>query len=178
MSVDDGGGAGPAPSSSPPKMAVPATPALDVHLIDTDWLIAGLGGFRCYSNGCRFTLSVRIDERHAATTLEPAAFDSPRYVGGTLPPEAFVVHIRWPSGATTRTNDWSGRIEDVPIVRSLSGIHHPASADIEYWLSPLPPPGRIWFSIEWRSADISGPWIPIDTAILQEAAILSIEVRQ
>jgi hypothetical protein len=161
---------------SPPRMVVPFTPAVDVLLIDTDWLIAGVGGFCCYRNGCEFTLSVRINEADARTTLRPEAFDPPRRIGGGFPPEAFLLSVRWPSGAIVAANDWSGRLEDILILTLTGGTHHSTSADITYWLSPLPPPGHISFGIEWRSADVSQTWTRVDTTALREAASRGIEV--
>jgi hypothetical protein len=103
VSIDNGAEIDAAPS--PPNLVVPFTPAVDVLLIDTDWLIAGVGGFCCYRNGCGFTLSVRINEEYAAATLRPEAFDPPRRTGAGFPPEAFLLSVRWPSGAIAAAND-------------------------------------------------------------------------
>lgn len=54
----------------PARTGLPATPALDVVLLDSTWIIAALGGFRCYRTQYEFTLSVHInsDRAHASPT--------------------------------------------------------------------------------------------------------------
>jgi hypothetical protein len=145
----------PQPSAPfPPRDALPVAAGLDLVLVNSDWMIASLGGFCCYASGCEFTLSIRLRSDRAPILLQTDTFDT---------------------DSAERRVDLKTRIgaDHSSEVRLVGGHHDTVQAEQQYWLSPLPHGSSLEFALEWRAAGVVTSWRTLPAAVLRDAAMHS-----
>jgi|SRR5882724_4938129 len=155
------------------RWSLPASPDLTVVLCQTDSVIAGLSGFRCYPTGCEMALSVRIRPGVFAGGLIGDTFD-PRHRGASTDAEHFDLHVRYENGATTSVVNQVRHPRpptDVhgPRIKLIGGSAASVRSDYYYWLDPLPEGHTIWFGCVWPRAGIELNWTAADAAAIRSA---------
>jgi hypothetical protein len=170
------------PWLGPPDNVVGASVPLEpLLLVRTDKLAVSLGGLVAYPSGLEFTLIVRqrvVDEDddwiHAQMRLRHGRR------GREVPPELLRFGVEFADGRkATNLGGWRARFEpherppDQPILVEHGGGGGGTRFDQDYWLWPLPPPGRLTFACEWPSEGVALTRVDVDTTAILDASTRS-----
>jgi hypothetical protein len=158
---------------------------LRIVLVRTDSVAVALVGAVAYSSGMAFTLSVRSrtqgDERFLEEPWEMPFGHHHLGLrqGGEVPPEILRFGVQFSDGrkATTLSDVMpfarpGGEDEEPagPVLTSGGGGGSPGQYDAEFWLWPLPPPGRLAFAVEWPKRQIELTMQEVDAGLILEAS--------
>jgi hypothetical protein len=159
---------------------------LRVVLARTDQVAVALIGAIAYASGVSLTLDVRIRPTAGNGTdvfndpLDPFGHLMMRtHQTGELPPELLRFGVQFADGrkATTVGAElrwgWPGSEEEVephgPVLSAGGGGGGGEQWTTEYWLWPLPPPGRLTFAVQWPSKGIELTMRDVDAGIVIDA---------
>ncbi|MGH2691613.1 MAG: hypothetical protein ACRDHM_03830 [Actinomycetota bacterium] len=79
------------------------------------------------------------------------------------------------------TNVWTDMLPffgstEGPVLSSSSGGMSERDGYTQYWMAPLPPPGRVMFAVEWPSRNLAFTSIDVDADVFKEAATRSVSM--
>jgi hypothetical protein len=155
----------------PPESVLPAVVPVDLVLVRTDEIAVAIPSVRAYPTGFDFQVSVRLRRDHGPQL--GMALHGP--LGHTSADDIFRLAVVFADG---RVLSNLGPLAD-PGASPEHGILMPGggggggrSYDLDYWVHPLPPPGRLTFVCEWPSFAV-----PQTEADLDAAAILAASAR-
>jgi hypothetical protein len=158
---------------SAPENEAPAGLPFSAVLGRTDETAVCVTGFRVYSTGLAFTLSVRLRSeprnRFRHRIHELLSGHGPGDPDGNLD-ERLLLGVEYADGrtATNLTSDWPPRFEqgavepDEPLLRMGGGGGGGRTYDHDFWLSPLPPAGPLTFVCRWPSFGITESQTELD----------------
>lgn len=141
-------------------------------------------GVAAYPVGVGFRLHLRFRTVGSAerSSVEDALF-APQWevrVGLPRPEEALHFAVELADGRVVSNLDRRpfglppGALPQGPVLSQGGGSGGGGMWDTDYWLWPLPPEGRLGFSIEWPSEGVARSRVEIDAAPLRAAAARSV----
>lgn len=157
----------------PPLDVLPGVVPVEVVLGRSPTTVVALTGIRAFPTGLHMDLSVRVRGRGARRDLHSEVFDGP-YCHDTdaqwqadrlkwgfeLADGRRVTNVDpWPEpldqhhGRPHHQDDWLWE-PDHPVLTGGGGGGGDRSVDRDYWLWPLPPPGRLRVVCQWLAQDI------------------------
>ena len=161
-----------------PRTVLPGVTGLTVEWRTPPGVLLGLDSFRAWPSGVRFFFvlaargSALPDEGvHVAEHGLTAEWREP----GPPPPECLRFSVTDADGTTISNLDGHGANPD-GVLDLREGGGSGASRDdwlrydLGWWLSPLPPPGRLVFAVEWPFAGLARTEAVVDAGVLREAA--------
>jgi hypothetical protein len=164
-----------------PENVLGAAIPIRLVLARTDDLAVAVTDATAYPNGFEFKLVVKA--RRVGDELgdfDPLDFDHPLLHQAPrrrreLPPELLRFGIEFSDGskATNLGDPWPGDPEEMPSPPVLvpgGGGGGWGSWESDYWVWPLPPPGRFAFVCEWPAKGVPLTRKEIDAALIREAA--------
>lgn len=160
-----------------PHNVVPGGLDLTLVLATTEDVAISLERFAAYPNGMEFDMVIRLREETDAWDIDEAVSGSGRHGSGTpsgIPPERLRFGVKLSDGAKV-TNLRPGLPEGMAEPSGPTLIEHGGGGgstkwDQGWWLTPLPPPGRVTFAVEWPIAGIPLSTQDVDGGIIREAA--------
>jgi hypothetical protein len=165
---------------SAPENEAPAGLPFSAVLGRTDETAVFVTGFRVYSTGLAFTLSVRLRSeprsRLAHRIHELISGHGPGDPDGTLD-ERLLLGVEYADGrtATNLTSDWPPRFEqdavetDEPLLSMSGGGGGGRAYDHDFWLSPVPPAGPLTFVCRWPGFGITESQTEVDASQIAAA---------
>jgi hypothetical protein len=167
------------PWAGPPENELGVETSLRVLLARTDELALSLSEVIAYSTGFTLRLGLRI---HPASDVDPRVVFRQAYgtrAGGGDDHLRFGVEF---SDGRTATNQRMRRPpgeEEQPIsliVRSGGGGGGGLSYELDYWVYPLPTPGRLTVAAEWPARGLADTRHDVDADVIIQAAAASTEL--
>lgn len=159
----------------PPRGVVPGVAPVERMLARTDGVAISLGPFWVYPTGVEFQVFVDADGEWP--DLDP--FDGGRRRRRSGAGEAFrgrlSLGFQFSDGSKATTLDegpgrFSGNSDvESPVLLRRGGSSTDGHWCQEYWLWPLPPPGRLDFVFQWPAAGIPLTRVELDAAEIAEA---------
>ena len=161
-----------------PRTLLPGVIPLTLRWETPPGLLAGLDSFRAWPSGLAFFFVIAA---RTATLPDGGAqvFERGMTVEwrepGTAPPECVRFTVTFSDGTTISNLDAHGtNLRGVLQIGNGGGSAGPPDdwvrADLGWWLSPLPPPGDVVFSVEWPYAGLVRTEARADALALREAA--------
>ena len=145
----------PVEPSRAPAGVLGAPVPMQVVIVHTDDLAVSLSGFAAQPAGAEMALTVRS-----------AGDDSP--VGDA---QALGMEIGFADGRVAGTVGTLAREHRTSATVELVGRYDaPGRTDLRFWLSPLPPRGRLTVTLAWPERDIAPTRVVVDGGPLVEAA--------
>ncbi|MFI7588562.1 hypothetical protein ACIB24_15945 [Spongisporangium articulatum] len=165
---DDEGGGRERPTWSAPENEVPVPVDVSAVIGRADDLAIFVGGFRVYSNGVEFTVSLR---RRRTPTRRHDVMDlfMGHYGELTDPEDQFLLGFEFADG-TRVTSGGFGRPERGPQLNSHGGGGGGRGYDKTMWLTPLPPPGELLLVCTWLRLGIEETRTVLDATAFVTAA--------
>jgi hypothetical protein len=165
---------------SPPANELPAGVALTVLLGRTDDAAVGITQIEAFSTGFRFTLAVRV--RRALPALAHGGLLT--LINSYLPDGLEIaVEDRLHLGIEYTGGSWASNLLDMAMPDSgavadgqrlvlvqQGGGGREQSADMTYWLAPLPPEGPVTFVLAWPGFGMPASRTVLDSAAIRAAA--------
>jgi hypothetical protein len=165
---------------SAPENEVPAGLPFSAVVGRTDEMAVLVNGFRVYSTGVDFNLSLRLrtEPRHdlGYRIHELILGHGPGDPDGNLD-ERLLLGVEYADGRTVTNvrSDWAPRFEpgateaDEPILSVGGGGGGGRSFDHHFWLSPLPPAGPLIFVCRWPAFGIAETQTELDASAIVAA---------
>jgi hypothetical protein len=158
----------------PPDNELPGAIPFHAALANTDDLVIAIVGADAYSTG----MSIRIALRLRLLDASLHGFDVPSYGpgGGT-----FLVGVAYPDGRTASTVS-SHRFPDpstpgdAPSLMDHGGGGGGRTFEMNYWLTPMPPPGDLTIIVAWPTRDIRESRTVIPGAVIAQGASANVEL--
>ncbi|WP_327116610.1 hypothetical protein OHB12_05065 [Nocardia sp. NBC_01730] len=154
-----------------PSNEVPALVPVERVLVRTDDIAASLIGARAYSSGVELTLHVHV--RQGCDRSAIGAFGG-GYPGGTK--DQFLVSVEFDDGKTgTNLRQFTlDSPQDLPVLSPGGGGGSDSLSTMTYYLTPLPPAGRLSLIVAWPAAGIGEHRTDLDAGTFRAAAQQSI----
>lgn len=161
-----------------PRTLLPGVTPLTLRWETPPGLLAGLDSFRAWPSGVAFFFVIAA---RTATLPDGGArvFERGMTVewreAGTPPPDCVRFSVTVSDGTTISNLDAHGTNPyGILQIGNGGGSAGPPDdwvrADLGWWLSPLPPPGDVVFSVEWPYAGLVRTEARADAGALREAA--------
>jgi hypothetical protein len=171
--------------TSAPENEAPAGLEFSAVLGLTDETAVSVAGFRLYSTGLAFTLSVRL-RKEPPHDLAHRLYELISGHGPGSPDDLdqrLLLGVEYADGrtATNLTSDWPPRFDESvtettePLLRTSSGGGGGRTYDQDFWLSPVPPAGPLIFVCRWPSHGITERHTELDGAQIA-AAVARVQV--
>jgi|SRR5215472_10393969 len=169
-------------AEGPPAWALPVTVAGDLVLVRGGGVLVSVGAICAYPVGFEFYLTIGFDRRQAAGRMTPGPRGRMLGFHVRTPEErqsATRVQVGLPGGMTADSVAYmsSGAVSPgEPVLRFSGGdsVIKPylpvLRAESRWWVSPLPLPGRVAFSIFLHGAAEPDGAASMDAAAIIEAA--------
>lgn len=181
--------------AGPAEDVVPAVVPLELVIGRSDTTAVLLSGLRAYAAGLQMQLLVRIRPGSGARLDSDADVfdthhrrsDDPQWQAGRLKwgvefaDGRRVTNVDRPAWDEQpnrdhhrphRADDWEWE-PDHPVLTGQGGSGGRYSADREYWLWPLPPPGRLLVVCQWTAHGIEATTQELDAGLILAAAARS-----
>jgi hypothetical protein len=158
----------------PPDNELPGATPFHAVLAKSDDLVIAVVGADAYSTGMSIRIAIRL--RRLDASLH--GFDEPPYGpgGGTL-----LVGVAYPDGRTASTVN-SRRLpdsvtpEDAPSLMDHGGGGGGRTFEMNYWLTPMPPPGDLTIIVAWPTRDIPESRTVISGDVIAQGASANVEL--
>jgi len=177
---NDGPGALPARPLEPPHNEVPYTVPAQVMLAHTDELAVFVSELSVYSTGLTFALRLAQHSSFADQHLLDAWLRPPHLVGKDRPwfgveyaDDRFTVHDSWAAddpAVATLAEVAKRRGDRWPVLKPMGGRGRTGRYEVDFFLSPLPPPGDLRFVFAWPSRDLAESSAIVDADEIARAA--------
>jgi hypothetical protein len=137
----------------PPDNELPGAIPFHAVLATTDDLVVALVGADAYSTGMSIKIAIRL--RRADPSLHGLHADPYGPVGSGL-----LVGVAYPDGRTA-SNVSRHRfpdpfaLGDTPLLVGRGGGGGGRTFEMDYWLTPMPPPGDLTIIVAWPARDIA-----------------------
>lgn len=127
-----------------------------------------------YPAGVRFALSVQVPGDGGELLAAASQSQSGSRLSGTIPDDAMRVGVEFSDGRTA-VPFYDAFLEpvggeDAPCLVYRRGDGLPGYIEIEYWLAPLPPSGRLAVVLEWPIFGIERTELELPADVIREAA--------
>lgn len=173
------------PWAGPPDNIVGQPVVLDPVVFRGDRVAVVVSGFVAYPTGVELMVSVRARESEEDLwPFGPESFHRRRgrsADGGGLPDDLLRFGVLFADGATATTlggpDPWRIDPDEEPtgpLLAMRSGSGGGNRWDQEWWLWPLPPPGRLVLVVEWPARGIPETRAELDAGALVEGAALAV----
>jgi hypothetical protein len=147
-----------------PKNVRPHALALNLTLARSAEVVAWVNSVRVYREGMSFELAV-ARRNPPVPTPDRFSFGAGR---------SFRLGVGFSDGRSSEDSSFEGLHPAMtprgPLLWQQGGSASPSLMRFDYWLWPLPTPGRVSFAVEWPDAGVAESIIAIDAAALIEAA--------
>lgn len=160
-----------------PPFALPVTVAGDLLLVRRPGLLAWIGALCAYPEGFTFYLTIGLDQARVADSERMITFHGHSEDEWS---RATRLQVRFSDGqaadSKTRMHD---RAADEPVLRFAGGPsevreYHPVPrSESRWWVSPLPPPGPVEFTIFLQGAAEPTGTVRADAELITKAAARS-----
>jgi hypothetical protein len=168
-------------AESPPAWALPVTVAGDLVLVREGGVLASIGAVCVYPEGFEFYLTVGFDSRDGAAWRTRAPGNQVLGFDMRTPEErdsATRIVVGFPGGKSADSADSMTRnaVPGAPTLRFCGGDSAIRSyfpvlrAESRWWVTPLPPPGVVDFSVFLRGAAEPDGSATMAAAVIIEAA--------
>lgn len=141
---------------SRPPAGVLGTPVpLQVVVVRDEKLVVAVTGFVAYPEGLELTVTVRTPE------------------GVDLPadPGAFGLEIGFADGRVAGSAGTTARERSPELcLERTGGTSDEGRGDLRFWLSPMPPRGRLTVTVAWPDQGVAPTRVVVDGSPLVEAA--------
>lgn len=171
---------GPAPRAVWEKPEFMLGGALDLAIVlaRTDDAAVCLGQFAAYPNGFEFTLTIVLRDPATGACRRPThRFELP---GPSIPDDFLRFGLLFSDGKTATNLDMTSLGEDgepsKPVLNPEGGGGSDSRYDLQHWVWPLPPPGRLAFVCAWPVEHIAESRVEIDAEQIRQAATRAIKL--
>jgi hypothetical protein len=149
-----------------PSNELPAIVALDAALARTDDIVIALSGARAYTQGIE--LFLRLHVRQPGAVSATAAFAG-LHGGGS---DQYLLGVEFADGRTATNIDDSPSDDNstTAVLMSCGGGGSPDFSSHTYYLTPVPPPGRLSIIVAWPAAGIGEHRVELDAEPFRSAA--------
>jgi hypothetical protein len=158
----------------PPDNELPGAIPFHTVLAKTDDLVIAVVGADAYSTGMSIRIAIRV--RRLDASLH--GFDAPPYGpgGGTL-----LMGVAYPDGRTASTVSSRGfpdplTLGDAPSLLDHGGGGGGRTFEMNYWLTPMPPPGDLTIIVAWPTRDIPESRTVIPSDVIAQGASANVEL--
>lgn len=164
---------------NPPEDVLPGVVPVELILGRSDRVVVMLTGMRAFATGLGMTLSVRSRVRTRRFDVFSELFDEPHSQDqdDRWGRERLKWGFEFADGRRATSVGpwvpWSGSHDQVPshpVLFGGGGGGGPKAADRDYWLWPLPPPGRLKVVCQWPMYGVDQTVQEIDGELLAAAA--------
>ena len=166
---------------APPRGILGRIVALEAVVARSPKAAVAVASATVYPTGFEFLLSVHVRDKELCEFLSNESLTVHGLPGGRtdeLPPELFRHGIAFSDGSSatvlrpypdesdgSHAGDAAG-----PILVLRTGVGDGNRWRLDWWVAPLPPPGRLGFVCEWPVAEIPLSRVEVDAARIREAA--------
>ncbi|WP_405180974.1 hypothetical protein OG225_07230 [Nocardia sp. NBC_01377] len=150
-----------------PTNEIPTAVAVQAILLRTDDIAVAIAGARAYRHGVELHFQLHVRPGARCTAL--GAFAG--YPGGTK--DQFLIGLEFADGRTV--TNWPGdpTDPDTPTLMASASGGSTLLATANYYLTPLPPPGRLSVIGAWPARQIAEHRIELDTDAIRQGAATS-----
>jgi hypothetical protein len=177
---DDGTEAPPARPLELPDDEVPCAVPVQVMLAHTDKLAVFVAELLVYSTGLTFALQLAQHSSFADQRLVDAWLQPPHLVGKDRPffgvdyaDDRYTVHDSWAAddpAVATLAEVAKRRGDRWPVLKPTGGRGRIGRYEVDFYLSPLPPPKELRFVLAWPSQDLAESSAVVDADDIVRAA--------